>query len=211
MTSNNNEAERIAALHKSAPKVIWLQVNPESERFDEGDAEQTWCSDKINETDVKYALADLPKEDCVMTIESLRQQLTACEKERDNAVAEYNMMLRAAEQDAADFRALRERVHELATDWQVTQEKLSASQHRCGLECTPAHRIRAGREVAGPVGPCRHEPVDVGGRDLRSPRVALAACVRAVEGPVVRDRRRDCQPAHQRGEQCRASRSAGRG
>lgn len=53
-----DEKARIAALHKSAPEVIWLQVDPEAEQFDGWEA-QTWCSDKINETDVKYVRADL--------------------------------------------------------------------------------------------------------------------------------------------------------
>lgn len=53
-----DERARIAALHKSAPEVIWLQVDPEAEQFDGWEA-QTWCSDKINETDVKYVRADL--------------------------------------------------------------------------------------------------------------------------------------------------------
>jgi hypothetical protein len=42
----------------SAPEVIWLQVDPEAEQFDGWEA-QTWCSDRINETDVKYVRADL--------------------------------------------------------------------------------------------------------------------------------------------------------
>ena len=53
-----DERARVAALHKSAPEVIWLQVDPEAEQFDGWEA-QTWCSDKINETDVKYVRADL--------------------------------------------------------------------------------------------------------------------------------------------------------
>ena len=53
-----DEKARIAALHKSAPEVIWLQVDPEAEQFDGWEA-QTWCEDKINETDVKYVRADL--------------------------------------------------------------------------------------------------------------------------------------------------------
>lgn len=53
-----DEAARIAVLHKSAPEVIWLQVDPEAEQFDGWEA-QTWCSDKINETDVKYVRANL--------------------------------------------------------------------------------------------------------------------------------------------------------
>lgn len=52
------EKARISALQKSAPEVIWLQVDPEAEQFDGWEA-QTWCSDKINETDVKYIRADL--------------------------------------------------------------------------------------------------------------------------------------------------------
>ncbi len=52
-----DEKARIAALHKSAPEVIWLQVDPEAEQFDGWEA-QTWCSDKINETDVEYVRAD---------------------------------------------------------------------------------------------------------------------------------------------------------
>lgn len=53
----DNEAARIAALHKSAPEVIWLQVDPESEQFDGWEA-ITWCTDQINDTDVKYVRAD---------------------------------------------------------------------------------------------------------------------------------------------------------
>jgi len=53
-----DEKARIAALHKSAPEVIWLQVDPEAEQFDGWEA-QTWCTDKINETDVRYVRADL--------------------------------------------------------------------------------------------------------------------------------------------------------
>lgn len=51
-----DERVRIAALHATCPKQIWLQVDPEAEQFDGWDA-QTWCSDKINETDVRYVLA----------------------------------------------------------------------------------------------------------------------------------------------------------
>lgn len=50
-----DERVRIAALHATCPKVIWLQVDPEAEQFDGWDA-QTWCSDKINDTDVCYVL-----------------------------------------------------------------------------------------------------------------------------------------------------------
>ena len=53
-----DENARIAALHKSAPEVIWLQIDDEAEQFDGWEA-QTWCSDKINDTDVKYVRADL--------------------------------------------------------------------------------------------------------------------------------------------------------
>jgi hypothetical protein len=53
-----DEKARIAALHKTAPEVIWLQIDDEAEQFQGWDA-QTWCEDKINETDVKYVRADL--------------------------------------------------------------------------------------------------------------------------------------------------------
>ena len=52
-----DEKARIAALHKTAPEVIWLQIDDEAEQFDGWEA-QTWCSDKINETDVEYVRAD---------------------------------------------------------------------------------------------------------------------------------------------------------
>lgn len=55
-----DEAARIAALHQSAPEVIWLQVDPEAEQFDGWEA-QTWCSDRINATDVEYIKADKVK------------------------------------------------------------------------------------------------------------------------------------------------------
>ena len=61
-----DEKARIAALHKSAPERIWLQIDPEAEQFDWWDA-QTWCSDQINDTDLEYVRAD--------AVESLRQQL----------------------------------------------------------------------------------------------------------------------------------------
>ena len=52
-----DEKARIAALHKTAPEVIWLQIDDEAEQFQGWDA-QTWCEDKINDTDLKYVRAD---------------------------------------------------------------------------------------------------------------------------------------------------------
>lgn len=57
-----DERARIAALHKTASEVIWLQIDEEAEQFQGWDA-QTWCEDKINETDVKYVRADLTPND----------------------------------------------------------------------------------------------------------------------------------------------------
>ncbi len=53
-----DEKVRIAALHKTAPEVIWLQVDPDSKHFGEWD-DTTWCSEKMNGTDVKYVRADM--------------------------------------------------------------------------------------------------------------------------------------------------------
>ncbi len=53
-----DEKQRIAALHKTAPETIWLQIDPEAEQFGGWDA-QTWCSDQINETDLMYVRVDL--------------------------------------------------------------------------------------------------------------------------------------------------------
>lgn len=78
-----DEKRRIAALHKTAPETIWLQIDPEAEQFDGWDA-QTWCSDQINDTDLKYVRTDV--------VEELRQQLA----ERDAYVAELKRQLYAA-------------------------------------------------------------------------------------------------------------------
>lgn len=64
-----DEKARIAALHKTAPEVIWLQIDGEAEQFQGWDA-QTWCEDKINETDVKYVRADLTPNDRVQAGEA---------------------------------------------------------------------------------------------------------------------------------------------
>lgn len=53
-----DERLRIADLHKTAPEVIWLQIDDEAEQFDGWEA-PTWCSEKLNETDVRYVRADL--------------------------------------------------------------------------------------------------------------------------------------------------------
>ena len=39
-----------------APKVIWLQIDPDGEGFGDWSPEEgaTWCWDQINDTDVKY-------------------------------------------------------------------------------------------------------------------------------------------------------------
>lgn len=70
-----DEAARIAALHQSAPEVIWLQADPEAEQFDGWEA-QTWCSDRINATDVEYIKAterDALKAHIITLLEILRQ------------------------------------------------------------------------------------------------------------------------------------------
>ena len=66
-----DEKARISALHKTAPEVIWLQIDDEAEQFQGWDA-QTWCSDRINETDVKYVRSD--------EIERLQFQLARTEE-----------------------------------------------------------------------------------------------------------------------------------
>jgi hypothetical protein len=53
-----DERCRIAALQKTAPKTIWLQIDPEAKQFDGWDA-QTWCTDLINDTDVEYIRKEL--------------------------------------------------------------------------------------------------------------------------------------------------------
>ena len=55
-----DEKARIAELHKNAPEIIWLQIDPEAEQFDGWDG-LTWCADRINETDLKYVRADIVK------------------------------------------------------------------------------------------------------------------------------------------------------
>lgn len=75
-----DEKIRIAALHKTAPENIWLQIDPEAEQFDWWDA-QTWCSDQINDTDLEYVRADV--------VESPRQQLAAKQAEVDALMLEY--------------------------------------------------------------------------------------------------------------------------
>lgn len=56
-----DEAARIAALRKTAPDVIWLQIDPEgtscSPQWSLLDG-ATWCDDKINDTDVEYIKGD---------------------------------------------------------------------------------------------------------------------------------------------------------
>jgi len=45
----------------NAPKRIWLQVDPEGERYDDplsGWDGATWCEDRMNTTDVEYVRAD---------------------------------------------------------------------------------------------------------------------------------------------------------
>jgi hypothetical protein len=42
---------------KNIPKEIFLQVEERTEDFKDH-SEVTWCSDKQNETDIRYALAD---------------------------------------------------------------------------------------------------------------------------------------------------------
>jgi len=48
---------------EEAPEVIWLQTGLEDgeETFDTSWEGITWCSDKINDSDVKYIRADLVK------------------------------------------------------------------------------------------------------------------------------------------------------
>lgn len=48
-----DEEARIAAMHKTAPARIWLQVDPDSSHFGEWD-DTTWCSDRMNASDVEY-------------------------------------------------------------------------------------------------------------------------------------------------------------
>ena len=41
-------------MSEEAPERIWLQLEPEEIAY----YEQTWCADKINESDTEYVLAD---------------------------------------------------------------------------------------------------------------------------------------------------------
>ena len=96
-----DEKVRIAALHKTAPETIWLQIDPEAKQFDGWDA-QTWCSDQINDTDLEYVRVDV--------VESMRQQLA----ERDNQVARLREVMTQiadrldAQQQPFSAQALRE-------------------------------------------------------------------------------------------------------
>ena len=96
-----DETARIAALHKSAPETIWLQVAPEAEQFDGLEA-QTWCSDKINSTDAKYIKAE--------KIAVLQREL-ASEKERaDYAWRNTNTIEKARQEEMAKRDALQAEV-----------------------------------------------------------------------------------------------------
>ena len=52
-----DEAARIKTIQDTAPKEIWLQTDEDGEQYDGWDG-QTWCSESINRSDVKYVRAD---------------------------------------------------------------------------------------------------------------------------------------------------------
>lgn len=128
-----DEKARIAALHKSAPERIWLQIDPEAEQFDWWDA-QTWCSDQINDTDLEYVRADV--------VESLRQQL---ETERMRLAACGVVVLSNTPESAAKARDMlpeyrsascddvaRAVDREMELSKQLAASKPSATPMKCG-------------------------------------------------------------------------------
>ena len=82
-----DERARISALHLTCPKQIWLQIDPEAEQFDGWEA-QTWCSDQINDTDVRYVLAASRDAEVAELKESLR---LACEIREGTTMGEQRL------------------------------------------------------------------------------------------------------------------------
>ena len=54
--------------------------------------------------------------DAMNMLQDFQDERDALRQQRNEAIADYNVMLRAAEQDATDFRALRQRVAILEAD-----------------------------------------------------------------------------------------------
>ena len=64
-----------------APKRIWLQVDPEGERYDDplsGWDGATWCQDQINKSDIEFVRAD-EIEDMKHEIERLEAEVVHLE------------------------------------------------------------------------------------------------------------------------------------
>ena len=124
-----DEKARIAALHKSAPETIWLQIDPEGEQFDGWEA-TTWCSDQINDSDLNYVRSDL--------VEGIKQQLAEARSERGHAY----QLATELEQQRDEWKAEAIYLRGLSAETVAGQELAIVKQQRDELLAAAENLVR---------------------------------------------------------------------